>query len=63
MGERSFAKIGLKHGSLIGNIFHFQRMKFRIFQKQRDYVLRSFSQQFSNGLKIYVMQVLVAITV
>lgn len=61
MGERSFAKIGLKHGSLIGNIFHFQRMKFRIFQKQRD--LRSFSQQFSNGLKIYVMQVLVAITV
>lgn len=63
MGEGSFVKVGLKHGSLIGNTFHFQRMKFRVFQKQRDYVLGSFSQQFSNGLKIYVMQVLAAITV
>lgn len=28
MREGSFVKVGLKHGSLIGNTFHFQRMKF-----------------------------------
>lgn len=46
MGEGSFVQVGLKHGSLIGNTFHFQRMKFRVFQKQRDHVLRSFSAVF-----------------